>query len=90
MCPTSGQALLHSLYLPPLPPAPTGQARLHSLTLFFASLLYQGTSRSLFDEDRLPFAVFLMARYMVVSVMSAGHVCGVGLAPKAFEYADAF
>ena len=87
MCPTSGQALLHSLYLPPLPPAPTGQARLHSLTLFFASLLYQGTSRSLFDEDRLPFAVFLMARYMVVS---AGHVCGVGLAPKAFEYADAF
>ena len=60
---------------PPLSPAPSGQARLHSLTLFFASLLYQGTSRSLFDEDRLPFAVFLMARYMVVSVIGAWHMC---------------
>ena len=44
-----------------------GKERLQSLTLFFAELLFQNASRSFFDEDKLPFAVFLMARYMVVS-----------------------
>jgi dynein heavy chain len=45
-----------------------GKERLESLTLHFAGMLYTGAARSLFDEDKLPFAVLMLARYMLVGV----------------------
>jgi dynein heavy chain len=48
-----------------------GQDRLNSLTLHFTSLLYTNVSRSLFDEDKLPFAVLLLTRYTQVKGKAA-------------------
>jgi hypothetical protein len=44
-------------------------------------MLYTGAARSLFDEDKLPFAVLMLARYMLVGIMrtcSSHPVSGLG------------
>lgn len=45
------------------PRSNAGHERLNSLALHFTNLLYTSVSRSLFDEDKLPFAVLLLARF---------------------------
>lgn len=49
------------------PRSNTGRERLESLTLHFASMLYGAAARSLFDEDKLPFAVLLLTRYLMAA-----------------------
>ncbi len=44
-----------------------GRERLESLTIHFAGMLYTGAAMSLFDQDKRPFAVLMLARYMLVS-----------------------
>ena len=46
--------------------ARAGPERFETLTLHFICLCYTDASRSLFDEDKLPFGVLLLARYMLV------------------------
>ncbi|GLC47373.1 hypothetical protein PLESTM_002066000, partial [Pleodorina starrii] len=47
--------------------ANSGKARLASLTSHFTTMFYANVSRSLFDEDKLPFAVMMMVRFLEAS-----------------------
>ncbi|EFJ51362.1 dynein heavy chain [Volvox carteri f. nagariensis] len=45
----------------------SGKARLASLTMHFTTMFYANVSRSLFDEDKLPFAIMMMVRFLEAS-----------------------
>lgn len=44
----------------------SGPERLHSLTTHFTAIFYGNVSRSLFDDDKLPFAVLMLVRFLLV------------------------
>lgn len=46
---------------------PPGRARLTNLTMHFTHMFYANVSRSLFDDDKLPFAIMMMVRFLEVS-----------------------
>ncbi|MEW5300897.1 MAG: hypothetical protein WDW36_003791 [Sanguina aurantia] len=45
----------------------SGPARLHSLTTHFTATFYANVSRSLLDDDKLPFAVLMLVRFLLAS-----------------------
>lgn len=49
----------------------SGRERLASLTQHFSVMFFTNVSRSLFDADKLPFALIMLTRYLAVRAVHA-------------------